>query len=163
MTVMKSAVLALALVASAAFANLSQIPGEYTSSGTWKSASGQKGKWTSTVSVAKAERGFSVAEKLSVFAPNPAPGAEPIHVKDTAWRAVTTQNGFFDVMTGDEKTGWGFCNAVSCVIQGKGEEPDSTYGETLLVGATALYRTGFDKSAHDTISWEGSAKKRKPN
>lgn len=160
MKVIQASVWSLVLVASSAFAGIGQLQGDYVSGGTWKSASGQSGTWTSTVHVAKAERGYAVQEKLSVFAPGAKPDAAPVYTESSDWRAVGTTNGFFDVYEGQDKTGWGFCNQISCVVEGSKKAEGSTYGETYVFGKQGVaYRTGWDKSDKETIAWEGGMKK----
>ncbi len=141
---MKFALATLALLfstSSFAFVNA----GSYEGQGKWKDTAGQVGEWKETHQVEQTDGGTAWTVKLTVLK-----DGEVVFEELKTSKIVEKTGGFFDVMSGDQVIGKGYCFAKVCHFEA--QHPTERVEETLK-----FTRNGFRKIGSTQGEMNGEA------
>ena len=148
---MKTVLLTGFWLASSAFAFLNS--STYTGGGTWKADDNTNGTWTEILTVEMVEASIQMTSHVKVFRQE-----ELIEEKSITSKIVSTQNGFFKVMSGDREAGNGYCFDNVCHLEFSGDGESSE--ETVYLKEKEVGKMGSSKGSQSGnsfyVAWRGS-------
>ena len=124
--------------------------------GLWNDSNGDKGKWTSTLTVKKISDDDDDTEgyKVSVIEVTKVYIGEEVREMEDNYIAVSIGNGFFDIYEDEKLTGDAYCFKHVCHIQ----RPKSSVEETYKFHRKGIKKMGSMKFEELRVKWAGKGR-----